>query len=154
MSNETGGNNCDHMIEEEVIHRVRPKLLQQSLSTFEGKARAWPDLPGRENPCHATKVSQTSGSGEHKRVGPRWSLPNNHAQTVDSFKICQMKENVGKKSDVMTKLANAPLRQPIPAVVEGKRQSRAAKQGWGVACNANQWSSPATMSRDKSVEPK
>ena len=44
MSNETVTDNCDHVIEEEVTNRVRLKLLQQSPSAFEGKARAWPDL--------------------------------------------------------------------------------------------------------------
>ena len=80
VSNEKFENTCDHMIEGGVITWVRPKLLQQSPSAFEGNAEAWPGWPDGENLCHATNVSQTCESGGNKKVEPRLPLPVNHYQ--------------------------------------------------------------------------
>ena len=158
LSDATVENNCEHVIDEEMTNEVRPKVLQQSPFAVEGQARAWPDLSGGKNPCHATKVSQISGSGGHEVVEPKSSFPNTHMHTVESFKIGQLKKNVCNESNAMTKggmtkVAETPLRQPIPAIVRGKWQQSAAEPGWGVASNANQWSSPVRMNKGESVEP-
>ena len=158
LSDATVGNSCELVSWEKMTNKVQPKLLQQSPFAVEGQARAWPDLSGGKNPCHATKVSQISGSGSHKVVEPVSSFPNTRLHTVESFKIEQLKENVCNESNVVTKggvtkVAETPLRQPIPAIVKGKWQQSAAKPGWGVASNANQWSNPVRADKGESVEP-
>ena len=54
--------NCQ-VIEKGATTKVQPKLLQKSLSAFEGNVEAWPGRPGGASPCHATGQSQASGPG-------------------------------------------------------------------------------------------
>ena len=68
------------MIERGVIAEIQPKLLQQSPSAFEGNARAWPTRPGGKKPCHATGMSQDSGSGTKGEVESKWSPTFSHHQ--------------------------------------------------------------------------
>ena len=68
------------MIERGMTAKIQPNLLQRNPSVFEGNARAWLTRSGGKNPCHATGMSQDSGSGTKGEVESKWSRTFSHYQ--------------------------------------------------------------------------